>query len=173
MTHRRGDAQAAAVDDAVGHADELHLKAADLHHVPGLDRDELGRGIELVLPELVFYEPQGEPRSVDGDIQLLEQKGERADVVLVGMGDHDGAHFVAVLQQVGKVGDHEVHAEHFGAGKHQPGVDDDNIVAVLDHGGVHPNLADASQGMMESAGPLAGAGSVWACSSDTVVFTPS
>ena len=48
---------------------------------------------------------------------------------------------VAVLLQVAEIGSDDIDAEQLGVGKHHTGVDNDDIVAVLQHHRVHPELA--------------------------------
>ena len=53
-------------------------------------------------------------------------------MVLVGMGDQERLDVGAALLEVGDVGDDEVDAEHLLVGEHEPAVDDDDVVAVLE-----------------------------------------
>ena len=66
-------------------------------------------------------------------------------MVFVAVRQNDGAHGVAVLLQVGDVGDDDVHAKQFGFGKHHPGIDHDQVVAVAQGQHVHAELAQAAQ----------------------------
>ena len=113
--------------------------------VPGLHRDKLGLGIKVVLPKLLLHEAEGELCAVDGDLELFEEERERADVVLVRVRKQNGADLVAVLEEIGKVRDHDVHAEHLGIREHESRVDHDDVVAVFEHGHVETDLADAAQ----------------------------
>ena len=66
-------------------------------------------------------------------------------MVFVAVGEHDGAHLLAVLDQIGNVGNNDVHAEKFGFGKHQAGVDDDDVVAPAHGHAVHAELAQPAE----------------------------
>ncbi len=79
--------------------------------------------VKVVLPELLLHETEREPCAVDRDLELLEEERERADMVLVRVGEHNAADAVLVLEEVGKIGDHDVHAEHLGIGEHEARVD--------------------------------------------------
>ena len=81
-----------------------------------------------------------------GTLSSLRTQGSAADVVFVAVGKNDAAHLLAVFDQIGDVGDNNVDAEQFGFGKHQPGVDDDNVVTPANGHAVHPELAQAAQG---------------------------
>jgi hypothetical protein len=58
------------------------------------------------------------------------------------MGDDNTPHPVAVLKYVREIGDEQIHTEHLLAGKHEPGIDDDDIIATLES---HHVLADFAQ----------------------------
>ncbi len=61
------------------------------------------------------------------------------------MGDQERLDLGAALLEVGDVGDDEVDAEHLLVGEHQAAVDDDDVVAVLEHVHVLADLADAAE----------------------------
>ena len=90
--------------------------------------------MELVLLDLVAEQAAGQGAGVDRHAgELGQHVRQRADVVLVGVGDEERLDLGAVLLEVGDVGDDEVDAEHLLVGEHQPAVDDDDVVAVLEH----------------------------------------
>ena len=104
------------------------------------------RGFE----ELVFFEPAFDQRerergSVDRDVQLGEQKRHAADVVFVAVRQDQAAHVLGVLLEIREVGRDDVDAHQLGVGEHHPGVDHDNVIAVADGHGVHPELAQAAE----------------------------
>ena len=66
--------------------------------------------------------------------------GQAADVVLVGVRDQERPDLGAVLLEVRDVGDDEVDAEHLLVREHEPAVDDDDVVAVLEHVAVLADL---------------------------------
>ena len=47
--------------------------------------------------------------------------------------------------QIGDVGDDDVDAEQFGFGEHEPGVDDDNVVAPANGHAVHAEFAEPTE----------------------------
>ena len=100
--------------------------------VARLERDERVV-VELVLLDLVAEQAAREGARVDRHARELgEDVGQRADVVLVGVGDEERAHLGAVLLEVADVGDDEVDAEHLLVREHEAAVDDDDVVAVLE-----------------------------------------
>ena len=98
-----------------------------------------------MLFELAFDEGEGELGAVDGDVELGEDPGQAADVVLVAVGEDDGADLVAVFDEVADVGDDDVDAEQLFFGEHQAGVDDDDVILPSEGHAVHPELAEAAQ----------------------------
>ena len=102
--------------------------------------------VELVLLDLVAEQAAGEGAGVDRHARELGQHvRQAADVVLVGVGDEEGPDVGAVLLEVGDVGDDEVDAEHLLVGEHEPAVDDDDVVAVLEHVHVLADLAHPAE----------------------------
>ena len=81
----------------------------------------------------------GEPGGVDRDVQLGQNVRQRSDVVFVAVGYQDGPDALSVLHEVRYVGDGEIDPGHILLGEEHPGVDDDNVLAVLQG---HHVLAD-------------------------------
>ena len=83
---------------------------------------------------------------MDGAGELLHGIGDGADVILVAVGDEHALEPVLVVDQVGKVGDHEIHAVHVLVGERHAAVDDDHILAILDDGAVLADLIQTAEG---------------------------
>ena len=100
-----------------------------------------------MLAEPLGDQRERQRRAEDGHARLPEQVGQRADMVLVAVGQEDGAEAVPLGERVGEVGDHAVDAGQFvGVGEHEPAVDRDEIVAGLDEHHVEADLAEPAQG---------------------------
>ena len=99
-----------------------------------------------VLFELAFDVGQGELGCVDGNLELAQNPGQAADVVLVAVGEDDGADMLPVFNEVGDVGDDDVDAEQLRLGEHEAGVDDDNVVFPAEGEAVHAEFAEAAEG---------------------------
>src|ERR1700758_1094130 len=145
-TDRRINGQRNAVDQAVRHADGLNGKRPKRKLSAGSDLDQLRVIEHLVLFELAFHISKGELGAVYGHVQLGEDPGQAADVVFVAVGEDDSAHMVAVLDEVGDVGDDDVDTEQLGFGEHQPGIDDEDVVFVAEGEAVHAELAQSAEG---------------------------
>ncbi len=141
---RRLDHDRDAVRNRVGDADEVDPERADLDHTAGLDLPQRGRVREPVLVELRLDQAERQLRPehlVAGN--LAQEVREPADVILVCVGQHDRLH--AAPLQVRHVRQDEVDAEVLVAREREARVHDDEVVAVLVHGHVLADLAEATQ----------------------------
>ena len=145
---------------------ELELERAERHGVAGVELLERGLG-ELVLVELGAGHGHGQPAAVDhGDVvlpQLAQHPGQRAEVVLVAVGDHDRLEVVDALAQVGEVGQDEVDPELARGREAQADVDDHDPAVELDDHHVLADLAEPPEGQdLQRAHARAGSSSPWA-----------
>ena len=143
---RRGmNGERHVVGDGVVDVDELHLEPPDGPRFAGPHLPEAGLAQELVLFELGLHQAQGQPRAVDRDVQLAEHVGQRADMVLVAMGEDDAANPVFPLHEVGDVGYDQVDPRHLILGEHDTRVDDQDLALALDDRHVLADLAQPAQ----------------------------
>ena len=66
-------------------------------------------------------------------------------MVLVAMGEDDGADMLPILSEVSDVGYDDVHAQELRFGEHQAGVDDDDVVFPSQGEAVHAEFAQAAE----------------------------
>jgi hypothetical protein len=130
----------------VGHADRLDRERPQREPPSRQDLDQLGVVQQVVLVQLALHQGQGELRAIHRHVQLGEDPGQSADVVLVPVRQDDAAHLLAVLGQVADVGHHDVNAQQFFFRKHEAGVDDDDLVLPAQRRAVHAELAQAPKG---------------------------
>ena len=129
---RRPQGDAHRVGDRVADPERDDVERPDVELVAGVEREHRVV-VELVLLDLVAEQAARQRAGVDRHARELGQDVRQgADVVLVGVGDEERPDLVAALLEVGDVGDDEVDAEHLLVGEHQPAVDDDDVVAVLE-----------------------------------------
>ena len=97
-----------------------------------------------MLGELALDHAEGDLGGVDRHLvgEVHEQVGQGPRVVLVAVRHDDAAELVLVLEDVGVVGQDDVDAGKRLVREHEPGVDQDHVVPVLEGGHV---LADAVQ----------------------------
>ena len=98
-----------------------------------------------MLRQLVFEDAEGQLRAVDRHVQLLQQIGDPADVVLVTVCYEHAHDLVGVLFEVGEIGYHKVDAGHVLLGEPQPAVHDQDVRAVFDDGDVLADLVLSSE----------------------------
>ncbi len=134
------------VGDGVVHVDELHLELAGPHRLARLHGDQLRGAGQPVLLQLQLDQPRGEPRAVDGHIDLLEHIGDGPDVVLVPVGNEQAPQPAAVFHQIADVGNDAVDAVHIIAGKGHAAVHHDDVAAVLIDGHVLADLVQTAKG---------------------------
>ena len=85
-----------------------------------------------VLTQLLAQQIGGERRGVDRRLETRPQPGDRADVVLVGVGDHDAEDVIGMLLDEGRVGQDDFDAGRRLVAEGDAQVDDDPCRA---HGG--------------------------------------
>ncbi len=139
------DGERDAVDEGVRDADGHDGECAEGEAVAGEDFDEFGVVEEAMLFELAFDVGEGELGTVDGDVEVRQDPRKAADVILVSVGEDDAADFAAVLDEVGDVGNDDVDAEELFFGEHEAGVDDEDVVAVVEGEAVHAELAESTK----------------------------
>ena len=133
------------VRDRVTDPERHDVERADVDLVAWLEGDQRVV-VELVLLDLVAEQAARQGRGVDRHARELGQHvRQRADVVLVGVGDEERLDVGAALLEVGDVGDDEVDAEHLLVGEHQAAVDDDDLVAVFEDVHVLADLAHPAE----------------------------
>ncbi len=111
----------------------------------GEDLDQLGVVEQAMLFELALDEGEGELGAVDGDVEFGEDPGQAADVVLVPVGEDDGADFISVFSEIADIGDDDIDAQQLFFGKHQAGIDDDDVILPPECHAVHTELAQAPE----------------------------
>ena len=124
--------------------DELHLEAAEFDRIAGLHDREFLIGNARFL-QFVLDERNRKRGSVDGHVELLERIRQRADVVLVSVGDHKSFEFCAVLAQIGHVRYDDIDAGHIVVRKADAAIDNDHVVAVFKYGHVLSDFAQAAE----------------------------
>ncbi len=143
---RRVDRQRHAVHQRVRHVDRQdrerpNRKAASRHNL-----DQVRIVKQTMLFELPFEQRERELRAINRHIQLGEYPGQSANVILVTVREHDRSDLVAVLRQVADVRNDNVDAEQLFFGKHEAGIDDNDVVLPSEGHAVHAELAQAPEG---------------------------
>ena len=142
----RLDGQGHRVGDAVVHMDELHREAAQPEGGAGLLGKDLGVIQQLMLLQLQLHQGRRQRGGVDGDVQLLEHIGHRADVVLVAVGQDQAPDLLRIGLQIGHVRQHDVHAVHVLIREAHAAVHNDNVAAEFIGGHIFPDFSQTAQG---------------------------
>ncbi len=143
--HGRVHDDADRVRDAVADVEELHGEAPQGQPVIGGDGVQLAVGQQPGFLQLELGQPARERGGVNRHIQILQQVRQRADVVLMAVGQHDRLHPVGAFGQVGDVRVYQINPEHVALGKHQPGVDHQDVPVVLQCQQILADLAEAAK----------------------------
>src|ERR1700680_1558199 len=130
---------------AVRDLNRVNRKRTDLESLSGGDFIQLGIVEQTVLVQLVFHVSKRELRAPDRNIQFGKNPRQRANVIFVTMSENNSTNMLAVLGQIGDVGNDNIHAEKFGFGEHEAGIDDNNVVAPAHGHTIHAELAEAAQ----------------------------
>src|SRR5664279_686563 len=142
---RRVNGQRHAVHQAVRDLDGIDRERPDLKALAGSDLVEHGIVQLTMLFQFAFHIGQGEFGAVDRDVQLGEEPGQRSDVIFVAVGENNGAYMGAILDQVGDIGDNDVHTQQLGFREHESGVNDDNVVAPANGHAIHAEFAESPE----------------------------
>ena len=109
-----------------------HL-AADLRH-------------HIFLFELVLNDAHGKLRGIEGHRQLVQDIGNRPDMVFMSVGDENALDLVFILDQKGNIGYDKVDPRHVVLGERHSAVNDDDTVAVAESCHIHSDEFNAAQG---------------------------
>ena len=148
MEHDAGigaNGQRRRFDDRVRHANGLHLEGA---HVEARADGHFAQA-ELVLAEASLLQPttgqrQRVGRAPHRHVELVEQEGQRADVILVAVGDDHAPQPLRVLGEPAEIRVQHVHAQVV-VGEAGATVHHQDAVALLDGEAVHPHLAQSPE----------------------------
>ncbi len=142
--HRSADREHRGLGNRVGDRQGLDLERPDLEAIAA--RIE-GLQIRIDAPFLqpVADEGQGVGAAVHRHRVAVDQPGHAADVVFVGVGQHQAVDRAAALEK-GEVGDDDVDAVVLGAGEHHARVEDQAVGAVAQHHQVHAELTEPAKG---------------------------
>ena len=143
------------IRNGVVDVDGFNVECAEAEGVAGLNFVEFAFLENAMLFQLALNETDGQPRGIDRRLHLLEQERKASDVVFVAVGNDDAADTVGVAEQIGKVRNDKVHAEHVGFRERGTTVQKDNVSVVLEHGHILADFVESADkadadGLMEN-----------------------
>src|SRR5216684_2799216 len=140
------DRQRHTIDKTMGYLNRMDGKGSNAEALPRLDFAQLGVVQKPVFFQLVFHIGERELRAPYRHVQLGQNPGQRPNVIFVSMGQYNCAYTLTIFNQIGNIWNNYIYAQEFGFGKHQAGVDDDNVVAPAQGHAVHTELAKPAEG---------------------------
>ena len=145
---RRGtDGKGTGIGYGMVDTDELDAHGgAGRDGIAGLDGIQLALIEDAVLLELAADEPDGKGGGVHRGLDLLEQEGQGADVVLVPMGDEDAADLGRVFLQIGEIRDDQIDTGQVVIREGGAAIHNKDILLGLKDSQVLADLAQAAQG---------------------------
>ena len=125
--------------------DKFHLKASCFHHITGLVGDEFDLVRQLMLLQLQLNEAVGHGGAVDGAVYLPHGVGDGADVVFVSVGDKEAPQLILVGNQIGEIGNYQIHAVHILLGEAHAAVHHNHVLAVFQHRNILADLVQTAK----------------------------
>ena len=83
---------------------------------------------------------------MNGTVDLLHAVGNGADVVLMPMGNEHTPQLLLIGNQIGKIGDYQIHTIHILFREANAAVYYDHILAIFQNGNVFTDLIQSAQG---------------------------
>src|ERR1700722_12439867 len=138
------DSECHTIDRAVGHMEILDLERSNRCLISRSNFVEF-RGVERpMLFELLAHDRERELRAIHRDVKVAQNVGKRSDVVFVRVRENNSAYHALVLLQVGGIRDDDIDAEQLLLGKHQSGVNYDDVVRNAERHHVHSEFAQTA-----------------------------
>src|SRR5216684_18815 len=141
---RRANRQRERVRRRMGYANRLDFKRPQTQNHPRRDLSQIGAR-KLVFDQVTARERERYLAAIHGDRKALQQVRQRADMVLVRMGEDDALNFEAGLFHIGELGYQEAAAERTFLGEHNAGVDHNGALAALDDQKIQANFAETAE----------------------------
>src|SRR6266566_8248414 len=142
---RRADRERDAIDRAVSDADEFDFIRSDLDAPAGENFAQRNFVEQGGFFEALLYQSESEPRAVDGHVEIPQNIGQCADVVLMTVREDDGADARAVLLQIRNVGNDKINAQKLRLREHHARVDDEDVLAITQREHVHSEFAKTAE----------------------------
>ena len=142
---RRSDSDANCASYRMIYVNKFNIEYAELYPVSRRDAMQLRLEIETEFLEFVFKNTEGQSRTVNRNVYLLEKIRHAADMILVSVSQNKPLYFLSVVYQIRNVRNDEIDSEHIVAREAESAIDDYDIIAVFEHREVFCDLAETSQ----------------------------
>lgn len=126
--------------------DELHVERPNIKRQSRPDLTHFNAAFHLVLDQLGPGQCQREWGPINGCVNFIEDVRQRANVVLVAVGENDTPDPVTDLAEICDVWNDDINPGKFGVREHHATIDYNRIIAILEDHHVDAELAEASEG---------------------------
>ena len=144
-SHWGPDDHPCGIWDAVIDPKKANREWTNIHFVARFERVQLGAERLASVLELDGHEADRQCRPINGYVEPRQDIRQRADVILMPMGQNDRLQLVTTLHQVARVRQNQVNPQHFAVRKHDPAVDCDDGVLVFEGHHVFADFAKSAE----------------------------
>jgi hypothetical protein len=130
----------------MGDMERLDHERPKVELLAGLEVHEGCPVQQPVLLEFAAHHAHRERRAVDRrEAEVGQQVRNGPDMVFVAVGQQDALDLVLLVVQIGDIGQYQIDPEHIGFGEHHAAVEQQDLLAALEHPHVAPNLAGTTE----------------------------
>ena len=151
---RAVDGKGHGIGNGVVYMNGLNGKAAQAEFFVAANFDQLGRGQQAMLIQLVFDQADGQACGVHRHGALAQKIRQAADMVFVAVGDDHALDLFTVLLDKSEIGDHQINAVHILVGEDRAAVHQQHIALALVQGDVFAHFAQTAQRINVQLGAL-------------------
>ena len=129
----------------MGDGNELHIEWPNASTLIVDNGDQFGFAKQPSFFNAMSRQTKRDFGAVNRKRHIAQQELQAAYVILVPMSRDAGLDAVGVFAQPCEVGKHQVDAVHVGVGKHEPAVDEQQAIVLLDDHAVAADFAEATE----------------------------
>jgi hypothetical protein len=130
----------------MGNANEFDAEGAHLDHVARLYAMEQCITEQIMLFKFALSQPSSKMGTIDGNVKLLKDIGQGAQMVFVTVGENYRADVVSILFEKVEIRDANIYTVGRLFGKSHTGVKDQHLILVTHSHAIHPKLTDTAEG---------------------------
>jgi hypothetical protein len=129
----------------MGNAYELNTKNSDLNDVARIDAMNQSVAYKVVLFQLALGEAGRKMRTVDRDVEFLQDIRQSAQVIFVPVSQYYRSNGVPILFEEVKIRNANVYTVGVFLGESHARVKDEHFISVTHSHAIHPELADTAE----------------------------
>src|SRR5450755_1443276 len=146
ISQRRADHKTDGIGNAMIDAEELDHALTQLQLIAG--RDHIDRCLieQPMFLEFDINQALCQARRIDGrEIQHWQNVRQSANVIFMTVSNEDTAYTRLLVCKIARIGNNQVDTKHFIIGEHHPGINNDNVVTVLNDQHILSDLSQTSE----------------------------